>query len=117
EAILPEEAPEGALVGVPHRDALIALPVHPQSLQHLALLKVFLANVHKDAAYPIAPDIFWVRQGRWRRLEVELTDHGVQVQPTEDLIDDLHRLLSAAEGKGPQAPVPLRLREQDYQAP
>src|SRR5262249_36197369 len=81
EAILPEEAPEGVLVGVPSRDALIALPVHPRTLQHLALLKVFLANQHQDAAYPITPDIFWVRQGRWRRLGVEVSDQGIQRDP------------------------------------
>src|SRR5262249_4019406 len=117
EAILPEEAPEGVLVGVPSRDALIALPVHPRTLQHLALLKVFLANQHQDAAYPITPDIFWVRQGRWRRLGVELSDQGIQLDPTEALIDELHQLLVAADDDRLQAPVPLRLREEDYEAP
>jgi hypothetical protein len=95
ESLLPEPAPHGVLASVPRRDALLALPLSRKAMAQraLALLKVFTQSQHDEATHPISPDVFWVKDGIWRRFGIEVREDGVQVQPPPECADVLRALL------------------------
>src|SRR5262249_39616080 len=96
ESLLPEPAPHGVLASVPRRDGLFALPLNRKALgqRSLALLKVFTQSQHAEASHPISSDIFWVKNGIWRRFGIEVGEEGVKVQPPAEGVDDLRAVLA-----------------------
>jgi len=96
ESLLPEPAPHGVLASVPRRDALLALPLNRKALaqRSLALLQVFTGNQHAEASHPISPDIFWVKNGVWRRFGIEVEEGGVRLRPPAELVETLRGLLA-----------------------
>jgi hypothetical protein len=95
EELLPEPAPDGILMSIPRRDALLALPVNEKVTQQrsLALLKLFTQSQHDEASHPISTEIFWVRQGVWRPVGIEVSETGVRVSPPAELVEILDRLV------------------------
>lgn len=98
ESMLPEPAPHGVLASAPRRDALLALPLTRKALaqRSLALLKVITQNQHDEASHPLSPDVFWVKDGVWRRFGIEVGAEGVSVEPPAEMEGVLRSLLAEA---------------------
>lgn len=96
DSLLPEPAPHGVLASVPRRDGLLVLPLHRRAMQQraLALLKVFTQSQHDEASHPISSDVFWVRDGIWRRFGIEVGEDGVKVQPPPGCAEVLREILA-----------------------
>jgi hypothetical protein len=97
ESLLLESSPHGVLASVPRRDALLALSLNRQGMRQrsLALLKAVTQNQYAEASHPISSDVFWVRDGIWRRFGIEVGEEGVQVQPPPECADVLRAILAS----------------------
>jgi hypothetical protein len=97
EALLPEPAPRGVLASIPRRDALLAMPLDRKALEQrsLALLKVVTQSQYSEATHPLLDEVFWVRNGIWRRFGIELSQEGLRVQPPAEWADEFWALVRA----------------------
>ncbi len=83
---LGDPSPAGWLVAIPARDWLFALPVTPESLPGVPLLKVLAEKSFAEDAYPISDEVFWVRGGVWERFPITLTDERADVSPSDEFL-------------------------------
>ncbi len=98
---LGEGSPAGWLVAIPARDWLFALPVTPESLPGVPLLKVLAEKSFSEDAYPISDEVFWVRAGVWERFPITLTDERADVSPSDAFLAALQELGGAEPGDQP----------------
>lgn len=100
DSLLPETAASGYLVVIPGRDELLVLPVTMQAIPHMHLLKVLAEKNHRGAPYPISEDVYWIHEGVWRPVFIEIKSDEITVQPPPELIDMLNRLAGEDEEAG-----------------
>jgi hypothetical protein len=93
EYLLPEYAEHGYLLAIPNRDRLLLLPVQAESLALLHVLQFAARQSYTDAPYPISDEVFWVRDGVWRRFGIEFTDGTLSVTPPPEFAEVLEELL------------------------
>jgi hypothetical protein len=94
---LADPSPAGWLVAVPARDWLFALPVRPDKLSGVPLLKVLAEKSFAEDAYPICDEVFWVKDGVWERFPIWLGNERADVTPGPGF-------LAAIEGQFGDAP-------------
>lgn len=97
EELMPE-SPAGFWVAVPSREELAVWPVSFPALGRVHVLKMFAQENHRDHAYPVSDDVFWVWHGTWYRFGIELKG--------EELVIDAPEPFGAAlnELEGPECP-------------
>jgi hypothetical protein len=97
EQLLPSAGEHGVLVILPGRDELLVLPVALQAIPYLHVLKAFAERDFKSAPYPISDQVYWIRDGTWRIIPIELRGKEVVVQPPMEFIEVLNRLAPPTE--------------------
>lgn len=97
EELMPE-SPAGFWVAIPSREELAVWPVSFPALGRVHVLKMFARENHRDHAYPVSDDVFWVWHGTWYRFGIELKG--------EELVIDAPEPFGAAlnELEGPECP-------------
>jgi hypothetical protein len=97
ESLLPAPAPFGVLAAAPDRNTVLALQLNRKGLagRSLALLHVLAKNCHAEATHPLSPDVFWVKNGVWRRFGIELGQDGIAVQPPKEFAGAWQVLMGA----------------------
>jgi hypothetical protein len=102
DTLLPEGSAEGFFVALPGRDEMLVLPVTGPALAFLHLLKGLAEKNYKSAPYSISDEVFWVRAGAWRLFPVRLKGDQVTLEPPEEFVAVLRRLVP--EDKLPPLP-------------
>jgi hypothetical protein len=97
DSVLPDTRQYGCMVAMPGRDELLVLPVTAQSLSFLPLLKAVAVKNFKSAPYPISSEVFWIKDGQWRLMAIELSDSQANIQPPEEFLPILHELMPQDE--------------------
>jgi hypothetical protein len=97
EYLLPEYAERGYLLSIPNRDRLLLLPVEAEALARLHILQFAARQSHAEAPYPISDEVFWVRDGVWRRFGIEFKDGTLSVTPPPEFAEVLEELLPDEE--------------------
>ena len=99
-ALLLDEAvdlpPDGALVVVPSRHALLAHPLRDGDAVRAVQVLLGIAHRHfAEAPGNLSPDLYWFHDGGLHRLPTEETDDGqLAFHPTDDFVEVLNRLVS-----------------------
>lgn len=93
DRLLPDLPADGCFVALPGRDHLLVQPVTLAGLANVHLLKVLAEKNYKSTPYPISDQVFWVREGVWRVFAVEVQGEKVTVQPPEEFVEILQRLV------------------------
>lgn len=87
--------PDGALVVVPSRHALLAHPV--RDADAVRAVQVLLAVAHRhvvDAPGALVPDLYWYHDGQLTLLPTEEQDDGqLAFHPTDEFVEVLNRLV------------------------
>jgi hypothetical protein len=104
EALLPETPEAGCCVAVPSRDELVVLPITPEALEHIHLVKLLAEKNFKTSPYPISNEVFWVHEGVWRPFPITFKDDEVTVEPPPEFIDLLNRLTGEDEDDALEEP-------------
>lgn len=93
DRLLPEYRESGSLVVLPGRDEMLVLPITSHATPHFHQMKLLAAKNFQSAPYPITDEVYWVHQGVWRVLRVEVKPPDiVNVYPPPELIEVLGRL-------------------------
>lgn len=102
DRLLPECRESGSLVVLPGRDEMLVMPVTPQSVVHFRRMKLLAEKNFQTAPYPITDELYWVHEGTWRRLVVELKPPDtVNVYPPPELVELLNRLATKEGSDSP----------------
>lgn len=104
DQLLPQTRSEGCLLVLPGRDELLLLPVTLKALPHIHLMKILAEKNYKSAPYPISEEVFWVHEGTWRRIPIDIKANEVSVSPPLEFIAVLNRLSAEAEAD-PDVPM------------
>jgi hypothetical protein len=92
-ALLLDEHPDcigadGALVGVPQRQALLCYPIDGSDV--LKVIKPFTAMIdllYRDGPGSISPNLYWYHDGRYTNLPFEMTDDEFTIKPPEAFVE------------------------------
>jgi hypothetical protein len=103
ESLIPEPAPHGVLASIPQRDCLLALPLNRKALVQSALiaLKKTTQQKHSESKRPMSSDTYWVKDGVWRRFELEMGWDSIQIKPPLECVDVLKDILGTDRGGPP----------------
>ncbi len=101
DTLVPEGCADGWFVAVPGRDHLLVLPVNLEALGCVHVMKVLAEKNFKDTPYAISDEVFWVRNGVWRVFGIQVEGEKVTVQPPEEFLEVLNRLMPEGEMPGP----------------
>src|SRR5437773_1743198 len=93
DRLMPDAPADGCFVALPGRDHLLVQPVTREGLTNVHLLKVLAEKNYKSTPYPISEQVFWVRDGIWRVFAIEVQGEKVNVQPPEEFVQILQRLV------------------------
>jgi hypothetical protein len=105
DTLLPEGRELGWFVALPGRDELLVLPVTRRAFPHVHLLKVLALKNFKSAPYAISDEVFWIREGVWRRFPIELEAESINLRPPAEFLPLLDQLAPAdEEGTEPESP-------------
>jgi hypothetical protein len=91
--LMPDTPADGCFVALPGRDHLLVQPVTLDGLTNVHLLKVLADKNYRSTPYPISDQVFWVRDGVWRVFPIEIQGEKVTVQPPEEFVEILRRLV------------------------
>jgi hypothetical protein len=97
DLLLPEYVTDGFFAAIPGRDQLLVLPVALSALSFVPLLKMLAEKNFKSAPYPISDALYWIRAGVWRRFLVQVKDAEATIQPPEEFVEVLRRLVPEEE--------------------
>lgn len=87
---LPPEPQHGYLLVVPNRHEVLALRLdHAQSLNGFGFLVYGGRDLFQKGPGSISPYVFWVKNGRWARVEFEETDQGIGLAGPDALLEAL----------------------------
>ncbi len=100
ERLLPDTAPDGFFVSLPGRDALFVLPVNLKALGQVHLLKMLAEKNYQGAPYPISDEVYWVKGGAWHRFPIRIRGEQIDVEPPDEFLDILKRLVPEEEAGG-----------------
>jgi hypothetical protein len=88
ERHFPDAPKAGLIVAVPNRHAILCKRLEAvDSMQALGGMKFLATKMFEDGPGSISPEVFWWRPGRLEKLEVTLSDRGVDFTPTQEFID------------------------------
>jgi hypothetical protein len=105
DRLMPEGRDNGFFVAVPSRDQFLVLPVTRASLANAYLLKQVAEKTYPTAPYPISNEVFWVRDGAWHRVGIQVRGEQATLSPPTEFGEVLARLRmdddleSAEDGK------------------
>jgi hypothetical protein len=97
DVLRPECRRDGFFIALPGRDQLLVLPVSVQALSYAHLLKILADKNYQSAPYPISNEVFWVREGAWHSFSITLRAHEADVEPPEEFLEVLKRLVPPEE--------------------
>ncbi len=97
--LLPGYEEHGFFVAIPGRDHLLILPVSARAVGFLPWLRVLAERNHRNYPYPISPEVFWVRQGIWHLIQVDLRGPHPTVSPPPEFLPVLESLAPTSEGR------------------
>lgn len=100
---IPDMPDPGCLVVIPSRDELFILPLTPDALSYVHLLKVIAEKNYQSAPYSISNEVYWVRKGAWQILPIEVRGEQVTINPPQALVDCLQMRVENTEEGPPQA--------------
>ncbi len=103
--LLPDQSPHGWFVAMPGRDQLLLLPVGSDAIELLPWFKMLTQRSHREVAYPISPDIYWLRAGEWHRFDIATRDGKILIAPPPEFLELLDSL--APEISFDEAPPPF----------
>jgi hypothetical protein len=93
--------PQGSLVAVPHRHALLCYPIRDLNvLRVVHVLWTMAQGMHKEGPGSISGNIYWYFEGKFTAIPCEIEDDAIGVRPPEDFEQMLNSL------KEPEAPKP-----------
>jgi hypothetical protein len=95
EELMPE-SPAGFWVVIPCREEIAVWPVSFPALGRVHVLKQFAADSHREHAYPVSDEVFWVWRGTWYRFGIELDGEELVIDAPPPFGDALAEL----EGEG-----------------
>ncbi len=104
DALLPNPCADGYFVAVPGRDQLMVMPVNLEGLSAVHLLKVLADKTYRTTPYAITNDLFWVRQRAWQIFPIDVHGEKVTVQPPDEFVEVLKRLIPEGELIEPEEP-------------
>jgi hypothetical protein len=85
-----EEAPRtGLMCAVPARDLLMAWPLSKEKLGDLHKLYEAAKRSHSQMAYPILPNLYWVRDGRIVHIPTKMEADKLVVLPPDEFVEAL----------------------------
>jgi hypothetical protein len=83
----------GALVGIPHRHAVLIYPIETlEVVQAINTLIPVIAGMHNEGPGSISENIFWYRDGQLTKLPYKLTKEKLQFQPPDDFVEMIQGL-------------------------
>lgn len=91
EELMPD-APAGFWVVVPCREEIAVWPVSFPALGRVHVLKQFAADSHREHAYPVSDEVFWVWRGTWYRFGIELDGEELVIDAPPPFGDALQEL-------------------------
>jgi hypothetical protein len=98
DRLLPETSGDGCFISLPGRDSLFVLPVSARALGQVHLLKMLAEKNYQSAPYPISDEVYWVRDGVWRRFVIQIKGQQVTLEPPAEFMEILDRM-EPAEGE------------------
>jgi hypothetical protein len=101
--LLPGREDFGFLIALPGRDELFVLPITTQGMPFAHLLKVIAEKNFRTAPYPITDQVFWIREGVWTHLPIELRGNTAVLDPPPEFAA-LFEELEAAEEEDEEDP-------------
>jgi hypothetical protein len=104
DTLLPSPCADGYFVALPGRDQLMVLPVGIEGLSAVHLLKVLADKTYRTTPYAITNEVFWVRQGAWLVFPIDVEGEKVTVQPPDEFVEVLKRLIPEGELIEPEEP-------------
>ncbi len=91
EELMPD-SPAGFWVAIPCREELAVWPVSFPALGRVYVLKQFAADSHREHAYPVTDDVFWVWRGAWYRFGIELDGEELVIDAPDPFAEALREL-------------------------
>ena len=88
----PGHEENGFFVAIPGRDHLLVLPVSSGALAVLPWLHNVATCTHRNLPYPISPEVYWIRGGRWHHFPLELQGDKATVNPPPEFVEVLQRI-------------------------
>jgi hypothetical protein len=82
----------GWLLVVPSRDWFFCLPLTGDSLPVIPLLKIVADKNFAEEAYPISDQVYFVKNGEWEVLPIEISDQETKVSPGPQMLEALQTL-------------------------
>jgi len=82
--------PLGRLVAIPNRHNVMTTAIeNAHSLDTLGLLVQAARGMFVEGPGSISPYVYWVRNGAWRKLEVEITEEGLGVSGPDLFLEEV----------------------------
>jgi hypothetical protein len=94
DELAPGHEENGFYVIAPCRDHLLVLPITAKTLPMAPWLRAIAAKTYREMAYPISPELFWVRRGEWHHFVIESDGEDLSVQPPAAFMEVVQRLQS-----------------------
>lgn len=90
----PPEAEHGTLVAVPNRQVVFAHPIRDNAVVRMLTPMLELARRFAEAggAGVITSNLYWLREGRLRRIVLEETEDQILISPVSEFAQLLNRL-------------------------
>ncbi len=93
--------PHGALVGIPHRHAVLCLPIADRSaVKALQVLIPTIAGMHREGPGSVSPHLYWYRNGAFVRLPFAIRNQTVDFTPPDDFVEMINGLAEPGTEKG-----------------
>lgn len=91
EELMPD-SPAGFWVAIPSREELVVWPVTFAALERVHVLKLFAEENHREHAYPITDEVFWVWNGTWYHFGITLKDNDLVIDAPDPFGEALQEL-------------------------
>jgi len=104
QALVMERMPElsgthGALVGIPHRHALLCYPIEDlRVVVAVTRLIPVVMGMHKEGPGSLSPLLYWYREGGFTTLPARVEEEKIVFAPPDDFVDLLNGLAGSGSG-------------------
>jgi hypothetical protein len=89
---------KGALVGIPHRHAVLIYPIETlEVVQAINTLIPIIAGMYSEGPGSISKNIFWYRDGQFTNLPYELTKAKLRFSPPDSFVEMIQGINSPAK--------------------
>lgn len=83
----------GALVGIPHRHAVLVYPIEDMSVVQVLQSFIFvLQGMYQEGPGSISNSLYWYRDGKLMKLPYELRDNELSFTPTDEFLELMNQL-------------------------